>query len=246
MDFNNQKNEKELSLIDIWQIIYGHILFIISITLLFFTASIIYAWFIVTPDYISNADVMVQVEQDNISQNDSNFDLVNAFRLIDTVAELMEKEVILVNAINRLENLGYENFDAKYLRNGLIITSSSSSYFINISYVDEDLLFAQAAVDAIIDAVIEETDIADAFPVLTNKIRRTSFATESEYNSPNKVLFAVLGFGLGLGVSVGFVVIKEFLSTKFRGKEDVENFTGVPVLGVIPLMNSKEARNGKK
>lgn len=246
MDFNNQKNEKELSLIDIWQIIYGNILFIISITLLSLTASIIYAWFIVTPDYISNADVMVQVEQDNISQNDSNFDLVNAFRLIDTVAELMEKEVILVNALNRLENLGYENFDAKYLRNGLIITSSSSSYFINISYVDEDLLFAQAAVDAIIDAVIEETDIADAFPVLTNKIRRTSFATESVYNSPNKVLFAVFGFGVGLGISVGFVVLKEFLSTKFRGKEDIENFIGVPVLGVIPLMNAKEARNGKK
>ena len=53
--------------------LYRHIVFIISLSvssLLFLLVSM----FIITPKYISNADVMIQVQQDS-SNNDSNFDL---------------------------------------------------------------------------------------------------------------------------------------------------------------------------
>ena len=242
----NKELNNEISLVELWSIFINHIKFIVIFTTIIFVFSIIYVNLIITPDYVSNADLMVQVEQDTSSSNNQNFDLVNAFRLIDTVAELMEKDVILNNAIERLKLLGYDNIDVEFLREGLSVRTSSTSYFINVSFVDKEQELAKVSVDAIIEAVIEETDLDDAFPVLEDKIRRTSFASEPVYNSPNKTLFSLIGFILGLLISTGIVFSKEFLSTHFKSKDEVESVLEIPVIGVIPLKEVKEKRNGKK
>lgn len=240
------ENTSEMNLIDFWYIILKHIWFIIIFTLTITSLTMVYVFLILTPSYISRADVMIQVEQDSSTSNNPDFDLVNAFRLIDTVAELMEKEIILENALARLTELGYENLSISYIREGLIVSSSSSSYFINISFVDEDEKFSEEAVNAVIDAVIEETDVEDAFPVLTNKIRRTSYASDAVYFSPNKLVSTILGFVTGLITSVGFVTFKETFSTYFKNKDEIESALNIQVLSVIPKMNYKEKNNEKK
>lgn len=245
MKNNELSNQESISILDLLQILKINLLFIISITLTFFLISTIYAWYIATPDYISKADVMVQVEQ-SATTSDPNFDLVNAFRLIDTIAELMEKEIILNNAINSLEQLGYDNLDDQYLRRGLTVKSSSTSYFINISFIDENPMLAKDVVDEVIDAVIEETNVSDAFPVLTDKIRRTSFASQATYNSPNKILTSIFGLFFGVIFSTGIIVIKNLLSNQFKNREEIEQTLDVQVLGVIPLMEFKEKKNDEK
>lgn len=241
-----QDTQQEISLLDLWYMLLRHIWFIIIITGLFFVLATIYAWFIVTPDYVSKADIMVQVEQSTSTSSDPNFDLVNAGRLLDTVRELMTKEVVLEKALETLELEGYTELTVGDLRSGLTITSSNTSFFINISFVDADTELAEAVVNAVIDAVIEVTDVEDAFPVLTNKIRRTSFASEATYNSPNRILFAVIGIVLGGIVSVGIVFLRELLSTNFKSKDEIEHTLNVQVLGIIPLMEMKESKHGKK
>jgi capsular polysaccharide biosynthesis protein len=216
------------------------------VTISFFILAVVYAWFLAVPDYKSQADVMVQVEQSSSTTTDPNFDLVNASRLLDTVRELMTKDVVLQNAILRLEQLGYQELTVSYLRDGLTITSSNTSFFINIAFIDENTALAKDVVDAVIDAVIEITDEEDAFPVLTDKIRRTSFSSEATYNSPNRLLFAVIGLVLGGIVSVGIVFVRELLSTNFKSKDEIEHTLQVQVLGIIPLMEMKESKHGKK
>ena len=245
MDFEKIDVQKNMSFLDYWYIILQHAKFIIITSMLFFIFSFVNAFFILTPDYISKADVMVQVEVDSSATN-PNFDLVNAFRLIDTIAELMEKEVVIENAINRLEKLNYTNLSIDLIREGLTVSSSSSSYFINVSFVDQNQALAQDSVDAVIEAVIEVTDVADAFPVLTNKIRRTSYASDAVYYSPNRLIFSLLGLLIGLAASTGFVLIREALSTEFKSNEEIENLLNLQVLGAIPEMDGKEINNGKK
>lgn len=243
---NEKTSNREISFLEFWTLIYNNLKFIIVSVSIFGFILTIYAWFIQVPDYKSNADVMVQVAQDSGS-SETNFDLVNAFRLIDTVAELMEKEVVLENAKLRLENLGYNDISVRYLREGLSISSSSTSYFITIIFIDENVDLAKDAVDEVINAVIEETDVADAFPVLTNKIRRTSYATDASYNSPNKLFSSFVGVGLGLLFSISFVLVKETFSSKFKNKDEIESALDLQVIGMIPIMNDKEnKRNGKK
>ena len=62
----NQKNfQQELSFLDFWHIFTRNIIFISLTTIFFLVLSFIYGWIILTPNYVSNADVMVQVEQDS-------------------------------------------------------------------------------------------------------------------------------------------------------------------------------------
>jgi capsular polysaccharide biosynthesis protein len=245
MNDKQENIQKEASLFDIWRIILNNIYFIVIFSLVFLSIVVFYTWFLTTPKYKSEADVMVQVEQDSSNQG-TNFDLVNAFRLIDTVAELMEKDIILENAVHKLELLGYEGISINYLRERLYINSSSSSYFITISFIDENTNFISDAVDAVIEAVIEETNVENAFPVLTNKIRRTSFASSPEYDSPNKVLSVILGVAFGLFVSIIIVFAKESLSTHFKSKEEIEKFLNIQVLAEIPLMEVKVKKDERK
>lgn len=245
---NSKENEilKDFNINDLWLIIVNHIKFIIILSSSIFIFSSIYVFFISTPSYISSADVMVQVEQDSSSNNNQNYDLVNAFRLIDTVAELIGKEVILDNALIKLYEIGYSELEIDDFRSGISVNSSSTSYFINVSFIDKNPKFAEDAVNALIDSTIEVTDVADAFPVLTNKIRRTSFASEGSYYSPNKLLVSFISLILGLLLSTSIVFFKVILSSKFKSKEEIENNLNIQVIGVIPKMDIKEIKNGQK
>ena len=104
----------------------------------------------------------------------------------------MEKEVVLKNTLERLRNLSWKPWSR--LPQWSLNLSSSTSYFINISFIDNDSDLSEDAVNSIIDAVIEETDKENAFPVLTDKIRRTSFASESSFHSPNQLIYTIFGF----------------------------------------------------
>ena len=241
-----ENNEKEMTLLEIWSTIYRNIWFIIITTCIFLIISFIFAFFIQTPKYSSTGDIMVQVEQDTSSNLDPNFDLVNAFRLIDTIVELIEKDIVLENAVNRLELMGYKGLSVIYLREGLSVNSSSTSYFVNIQFIDKDVSLAVDAVDAVIDAAIEETDRENAFPVLDDKLRRTSYASDATYDSPNKVLYITVGILLGLIFSLGTVFIKEAFSMKFASKDEIEETLKMQILGIIPKMELKEKKNAKK
>ena len=242
---NSNIKEKEISILYLWRIFIKNIKGIIISTLLFLILTITYTFFLVQPDYISTGDVMVQVEQSSNSSSDLNYDYVNAFRLIDTIAELMIKEVVLENALLRLNGLGYNDLDSEYLKSGISISTSPTSYFINISFVDENRLLARDVVDEMINAVIEETNVENAFPVLTDKIRRTSFASEANYNSPNKLLFSIIGLLVGLSISVIVVFLRDIFSTKFKSKDQIEEILSLQVLGVIAKMNPREMKNEK-
>lgn len=241
-----KENVQEFSILDIWHTFINYITFISLTTFAFVVLGFVYAWYIATPMYISKADVMIQVEQDSSSGNDTNFDLVDAFRLIDTVAELMEKEIILENSISKLDSIGYNNVNINDLRNGLIVNSSPTSYFINISFIHADPNFSQEATNLIIDAVIEETDIIDAFPVLTNKIRRTSYASDPVYYAPNKLVYLAISFISGIVIALSIVILKETFSQRFKDKEEIESTLKLQVLGVIPKISSKEVSNAIK
>lgn len=58
--------------------------------------------------------------------------------------------------------------------------------------------------------------------------------------SPNKVLNIGLSIVLSLGLGAGIVLLKEFMNNSFRGKEEIEKELGLPVIGVIPDINSLE------
>jgi capsular polysaccharide biosynthesis protein len=126
------------------------------------------------------------------------------------------------------------------LKKNLTVSSSNTSYFINISYISEDNVESKEVVNAVINSAIEFAD--ENVLILKDNIIRTSFADDGVYDSPNKVLYVVIGFILGGILGVGIAFIKEMFNNTYRTKDQLEAAFGIQVLGVIPEFEVKEGK----
>ena len=131
---NDQQLEQtnEISLLDLFKILRSNLVLIILSTLLIGIIAGLYAYLVADPQYKSNAYVMVQVQTGTGTED--SFDLVNAQRLMATAADLISMPIVLEQVIDDL-NL---DITAKQLEGSLTVTSSTTSYFINISYLSGD------------------------------------------------------------------------------------------------------------
>ena len=234
---NEQQLEttNEISLVDLFKILRNNILLILISTFLIGAIAGAYAYLVANPKYKSNAYVMVQVQVTS-GTNDS-FDLVNAQRLMATAADLISMQVVLKEVI---ENLDLSITEGQ-LKSNLTVSSSTTSYFINVSYLAEDPEVSKAVVNEVIDQAIAFAN--DNVAILENNIIRTSTANSGVYDSPNKVLYVVIGLILGGIVGVGIAFIKELFNNTFRTKDQLEAAFGIQVLGVIPEYEVKETRS---
>ncbi len=234
---NDQQLEQtnEISLLDLFKILRSNLVLIILSTLLIGIIAGLYAYLVADPQYKSNAYVMVQVQTGTGTED--SFDLVNAQRLMATAADLISMPIVLEQVIDDL-NL---DITAKQLEGSLTVTSSTTSYFINISYLSGDPLLSERVVNSVIDEAIAfaNTNVA----ILKDNIIRTSTAQEGVYDSPNKVLYIAIGIILGGILGVGIAFVKELFNNTFRTKEQLESAFGIQVLGVIPEFEVKETRS---
>ncbi len=235
---NNEQIDgtNEISLLDIYKILRSHILIILIFTIVIAGLATFYAYAVANPQYKSNADVMVQVQNDVTV--DGSYDYTTAQKLLSTIAELMKKDIVLEAVISDLSI----DTTPEQLRNGLTVTSSTTSYFINISYTNPDNTISKDVVNSVINSAINIVDNNDSFSSLKDKITRTSTANLGVYESPNKLLYVIVGFILGGIVGVGFAFLKELFNNTFKTKEQLEAAFDIQVLGVIPEFLVKEVK----
>lgn len=58
--------------------------------------------------------------------------------------------------------------------------------------------------------------------------------------SPNKKMFYLIALILGIGIPVGVIYLRNLLRFKIEGRADVEKITDVPVVGDVPMVDTKE------
>jgi len=235
MNEQHLEGSNELSLVDLFKILRSNLLMIIISTLFFGILAGLYAYVIADPMYKSNAYVMVQVQIE--SGTSDSFDLVNAQRLLATAADLITMPVVLEEVISNLDL----STTAKLLKEDITVSSSTTSYFINVSYISEDPALAQAVVNEVITEAIAFAD--ERVAILKDNIIQTSTAKEGVKDSPNEPLIIIIGIILGGIVGVGIAFIKELLNNTFRTKDQLEAAFGIQVLGVIPEFEVKETRS---
>lgn len=68
-----------------------------------------------------------------------------------------------------------------------------------------------------------------------------------EPSYPNKTLFVFAGLLFGFFMACGIIILLEYFDTKIKGEQDLNDNFGIPVLGVIPVLESvKKVYNEKK
>ena len=184
---------------------------------------------------------MIQVKIENDTNVDVNNGIVVGLRITQTVAELMQSN--LVCKLTAAEVYGDENYYSR-IKSGLSITATSNSLMLPISYVSTDRENVKKVLDSVINNTIAlANDDNNNFVALKDKIAVVDTASAPKYNSPNKMLLLIIGVVLGgvLGVVIAF--IKELLNDKIADQAMIEDKLGIKCIGVITDIHSQ---GGKK
>ena len=90
-----------------------------------------------------------------------------------------------------------------------------------------------------LDKRMSEVDLSQFMQA--NNIRFVDPA-EAEYDPvyPNPIKNLIVALVMGLMGGVGLAFIVEYLDNTVKSKEDLESLLGVPLLGVVPAINSKK------
>jgi capsular exopolysaccharide synthesis family protein len=86
----------------------------------------------------------------------------------------------------------------------------------------------------------QETLIQESSKVQEVSIVKPAVAPTQPYNIPSKLMIIVTGIVVGLIIGMVFAFLVEAFDTSMGTIEDVEDLLQVPVLGVIPLLQSDE------
>jgi len=242
-----KKSENSISLSDILRVIRKNIILLAVITAIITVIGAVYTLGIVKKTYKSTADVVVAVTPATTSSYDS-VSSTDSLRLTTTVASIAESNVVLEHAAKNILGDSATEESIISLTNKLAkeisTTSSSTNYVVSISIVDVDSSKVQLYCQEVTNSLITLFEDNEGLQKFNANIVNVNPASDAHYNSPNKALYLIVSVLAGLVVALVVIFIKEFLSSKFKTTDEIENYTTIPAIGLFPdnkIKNSEKA-----
>lgn len=186
--------------------------------------------YIIKPEYQTYTTMMVGRPKDYAGKMEYNDVLINQ-RLITTYGEIAKSKRVANELIRRL---------------GLDISSEKLSKKINVMLVKDTEIIKIAVKDK---NPVMAAKIADeiSFAFIKNvsdimKIENIQIIDKAEIPvkpvKPKIILNMTMSFILGLTLGAFIVFFAEYLDNTLKTPEDVENYLGLPVIGVIPKISN--------
>lgn len=226
--------EETISLQEIIKILKKHIGLIFATTIGAGLLAAIISFFILTPIYQADTQILVS-QQSDTQQNLTTNEIQSNLQLINTYNVIIKSPAILSIVIDELDL----NTTPDVLTNKITVSNANNSQVVNISVQDEQ---PNVAVD-IANTVAEV--FQNEIPQLMNvdNVNILSAAAYSESPSPvkpNKMLNIAIALIVGLMIGVGVAVLLEFLDVTVKTESEVEELLGLPVLGMISTIKAED------
>jgi succinoglycan biosynthesis transport protein ExoP len=224
---NIMKEEKDLELKDLFNIIRKRIFIILLITISSTLAIGIINFYVLKPVYQANCTIIVGKESmEQITQSE----VMMYQNLIKTYSKIGKSRAVAENAAKKL-NL--ETLSEELMLN-VSITSEIGTQIINIAYKSETSEIAAERVNALSQAFIEESQ--KLLPSGSAKIMDKALVPKVPI-TPNKKINIVMGFIVGLMIALMLVFLIDYLSNTMKNEEDVQRYLKLPMIGLIPKQN---------
>lgn len=206
---------------------------LIAITTLFATLiAAVTSYFIIKPVYKTNISVIIGKQDTTLISSNTLNDLTLYQKSVKTYTVLAASRTVAEDVINKL-NL---DLSVNSLISMISATSSPDTEFITLTVKSKDPALAVNVANQLakslkdISKTIKNQD-------LVQLVDDAVFPTSPD--SPKPTLNMIIGFFLGLIVSVGAVFILEYLDHTIKSPEDIEKYLGLSVIGSIPVMDNK-------
>lgn len=237
-DLGYQSNtEEEISLSEIFAIIKPYIIYILLFSVILGLGSFLFTKVAIQPVYQSNATMIINNRKDDAA-NAITSDEINTARNLASVYSIIIKSDAVTEPV--VEALGLD-LAPQQLAEMITVSSVDNTQVIRISVKNIDPELAQAlnqeilnvAPDIIVDVVEGGSARVISYPQIP----------ESPV-SPNVVMNVLVAFMLGMMLSTGYVFVRFMLDKTFKTQQEIEKVLGIPVIGVIP--NVQSVRKGGK
>ena len=150
--------------------------------------------------------------------------------------------ITIFSEISKIDGFLDDTLDKTSLEvaSALSFASSANTLIVNIyysSYTDDQMA---ETLDAVCEVLLDK--IKEIMPT-TNPTILSEAKVATIY--PNKTKLPLIAFGLGIILSIGLILVLDYLDTRIISKKQLEKIVPVPVLGCIPV-EEKEFRKGVK
>jgi capsular polysaccharide biosynthesis protein len=220
--------ENTIDLQELFSMLWKNIWFIIGVTALITLLTASFTYFIIDKQYSSETTIYVspnQSENGGINYNDLQINQ----RMVKTYAEIIKSRTVLEKVRTDL-NLT-ESHTIGQIRDSITVSAVNDTEIILIQTEFNNPELAQIVAKKVAEVFMTEVDAY----VDVNNLKILDPASYNENPvSPNLLLNTVIGFVLGGMISVGIVLLKEFLNRTIRTDKDIEKYLNVPILGIVP------------
>jgi len=234
MNRRERNEEMEIDIQRLLKAVLDKFWLILSAVIVTTAVFLVGTFFFITPTYQSTA--MFYVNNNDLSVGDASFsisssDITASKSLVDSYIVILQTRETLADVIDYAGvNCSYED-----LRDMISAASVNGTEIFEVVVTNPNPVEAEAIADAIayilpkrISSIIEGTSakVVDAavLPV--------------EPSSPSYAVNAVIGFLLGVTMSVTIVILKEIFDTTVRTEEDLTQNANIPILATVPDMTA--------
>ncbi|MGL4656715.1 MAG: YveK family protein [Sarcina sp.] len=205
------------------------------ITIVCTIVAAIISCFVVKPKYDSTIKLFIGKQAVSSSNNQENegYDSseVNMYQnLMGTYAQI----ITTTNSIGTaLKNIGLadstKNIDS--VSKNLTVNPGKNTQILTIKYTSTDKNTIVPIINSITNVFINQSKIL----IPNGSVHVIESAAEPIYPiSPNKPLYIIIGFIIGLILSIGIAFLLEYLDNTVKTSNQLEELLGYPVIGSIP------------
>ena len=224
--------EETISLKEIFETLRKHLVTIIISMFAGLAISGIVTFFILTPKYSSQAQLIVTLPQsDTANVNDVNTNL----QMINTYKDMIISDLVLNETEDNVK------MTAGQIKDAISVNQSQNSQMFSIQAISTNAVTAQQIANTTSQVFQENAkDVmnVDKISIISGAVANTTPV------SPNNKLNLVIGLVLGMMVGVGLAFLFELLDRTVKDEKYVTDTLGFPILGTVPEMSAKELNSG--
>ena len=229
MDSAKEQND-EIDLLDMFKLVWSKKVVIAIIVIVSGLVGLLYSKIFITPRYEASINMIVNSRNDSTSGNISNDNIASSQNMAKTCAVII-KVNILYQVIDEL------NLDISYekLKEMVTVESVNSTQVMNIVVNETDPERAKQIVEKIGDIAPEI--LVDAIEGGSCKIVSDVYSTGKPV-SPNSTKNGLIVALIALVICIAVIIVRDLLDNTFKSELDIQNITSLPVLGVLPSVES--------
>lgn len=222
--------EETISLKELYDILMKRIWMIISIAVFAVVTSGVVSYFVLTPTYQTQTQVLVSQQATGAASLAAMAFDTDA-KYIDTYNVIMKSPYILNQVI---EELQLER-SHRELNSQISVSQEGKSQVVTIRVTDTDP--AKAVEIANMTAKVFQREVFTLMRVDNVHILSPAELESSSIPiNPKPTLNMAIALVVGLMAAVGLAFLLEYMDNSIRTEQDIEELLGLPVLGVIPVI----------